>query len=51
MFLHTGSHGIYHTAADDPDTLDYEGIELICDYAYDIIIQVGLDYRLHGEER
>ena len=49
VFLHTGLHRLYHTSADDPGTLDYDGIELICDYAYDMIVQVvGLDYRLYG---
>lgn len=52
VFLHTGLHKLYHRKSDDPHTIDYDGIELICDYAYDLIIQVvGLDYRLYGGAR
>lgn len=41
LWLFTGSHSLYHTSRDDPDTLDYEGIGKVCDYAYDIIIQTA----------
>lgn len=40
VFLHTGDHDLYHTGWDDADTLDYVGLGQICDYAFDIVIQV-----------
>lgn len=36
-FLHTGLHRDYHRTTDDADKINYEGIEEICDYAYDLI--------------
>ena len=45
--LHTGLHNVYHTTRDDAHTLDYEGLDRITDYAYDIIMQVvGFDYKI-----
>lgn len=41
LWLFTGTHSLYHTSRDDPDTLDYEGINRVCDYAYDIILQTA----------
>lgn len=42
VFLHTGTDfGTYHQPYDKPATLDYEGMDLICDYAYDMIGQIA----------
>lgn len=39
IFLNTGLKQNYHNSTDDADTLDYEGMERIADYAFDIILQ------------
>lgn len=56
IFLHTGVTSTYHTYKDDTDTLDYEGMFAIYNYAYDIIVlKAGIsqdppdDYILHDE--
>jgi Iap family predicted aminopeptidase len=37
-FLHTGTaFGTYHKTTDKPDTLNYRGMEAICNFAYDFI--------------
>jgi len=38
LFLHTGLTNDYHTYRDDADTLDYDGMQAIFNYAYDIIV-------------
>lgn len=40
-FLHTGGHNYYHTPADTPDKLNYEGIEKISKYALELIWKVS----------
>lgn len=53
IFLITGDHALYHTSSDDSNTLDYQGLAKICNYAYDIIIQVAgerRNYDLGGGE-
>ena len=39
-FLHTGLHSRYHTPADKPDTLNYEGIEKIAKYSFELLWKV-----------
>jgi Zn-dependent M28 family amino/carboxypeptidase len=39
IFLNTGLNGPYHSSLDDADTLDYPGIEKVCDYAFGLIMQ------------
>ena len=34
FFISTGSHGDYHTPADDADSINYEGMKKIIDYIY-----------------
>jgi hypothetical protein len=41
IFLNTGLKQNYHNSQDDADTLDYEGMGEITDYAFDIILQVS----------
>ncbi len=42
VFLHTGTDfGTYHTPADTADTLNYGGMELICEYAFEIVNQMA----------
>lgn len=39
-FLHTGLHRWYHTPGDTADKLDYDGIEKISKYCYDLSLAV-----------
>lgn len=39
-FLHTGLHDYYHTTKDDPDRINYSGMEQITKYAYELIYQI-----------
>ena len=41
VFIHTGLHKKYHTYADDATTLDYAGMEKVCEYVYHLIIIVA----------
>lgn len=41
VFLHTGLHRRYHEPTDDAETLDYDGMEQIADYAEDLIRQLA----------
>jgi len=52
IMLITGLHDKYHTSRDDSDTLDYEGIERVTDYAFDIILKTAgrQEYRLYGRD-
>lgn len=48
VLIHTGLHNRYHTYADDADTLDYKGMEKVCDYVYHLIIAlVGSERQLY----
>lgn len=40
-FLHTGGHNYYHTSADTPDKINYDGIEKISKYALELIWKVS----------
>lgn len=40
VFLHTGLHSRYHKSTDDPDTLNYEGMEEITRYACELAYRV-----------
>ena len=49
VFLHTGLHRDYHRPSDDADKINYQGLEKVCDYAYDLlnkVIGTKLDYTL-----
>ena len=39
-FLHTGLHSRYHTPADKADTLNYEGIEKVAKYSFELLWKV-----------
>ncbi len=49
VFLHTGPHRDYHRPSDDANKINYQGLEKVCDYAYDLLNKVmgtKLDYTL-----
>jgi Zn-dependent M28 family amino/carboxypeptidase len=52
MMLITGLHDKYHTSRDDADTLDYEGLEKVANYAFDIIVHIAgrQEYRLYDPQ-
>jgi hypothetical protein len=37
IFLHTGTHKHYHTPTDDFETINFEGIEQICKYTFELV--------------
>lgn len=39
-FLHTGMHRMYHTPDDKPDTLNYQGIEKVARYTFELVWKV-----------
>ena len=39
-FLHTGLHPRYHTPDDKADTLDYDGIEKLTKYSFELIWKI-----------
>lgn len=45
-FLHTGSHPHYHTPDDTPDKINYDGIEVIARYGFELAWKV-----VQGEDR
>ncbi len=40
VFLHTGLHRDYHRPSDDAHKINYEGLAMICNYAYDLTNKV-----------
>lgn len=40
VFLHTGLHPYYHTPEDDADKINYEGLEQITKYAFELAWQI-----------
>lgn len=40
VWLFTGTHRDYHKASDTPEKLNYEGMDAICDYAFDLVTKV-----------
>lgn len=40
-FLHTGGHSYYHTPEDDPEKLNYKGLELVSKYAFELILEIS----------
>ncbi len=40
-FLHTGGHSFYHTPEDDPDKLNYVGLEMVSKYAFELILKIS----------
>ena len=45
-FLHTGGHNYYHTPADTPEKLNYDGIEKISKYALELIWKVSEEEKI-----
>jgi hypothetical protein len=41
VFLHTGSHPYYHTPKDTPDKINYEGMEAITRYTFELIWSIA----------
>jgi Zn-dependent M28 family amino/carboxypeptidase len=37
VMLHTGLHPDYHRPTDTADKINYDGMELVCNYAYDLV--------------
>lgn len=44
-FLHTGGHANYHTPNDTPDKINYEGLERVARYAFELSWKVCQDDR------
>lgn len=40
MFVFTGIHEDYHTPADDPNTINYEGEKQVADFIYNIVLEI-----------
>lgn len=40
MFVFTGIHEDYHTPADDPNTINYEGEKQVADFIYSIALEI-----------
>lgn len=40
VFLHTGLHDDYHRKTDVASKLNYDGMDAICDYAFDFVIKM-----------
>lgn len=48
VLIHTGLHKRYHKHTDDADTLDYAGMEKVCEYVYQLIALVaGAERKLY----
>ncbi len=41
LFFFTGAEDYYHTPADDPENLNYRGIEMIAGYAFDLLTDIA----------
>jgi hypothetical protein len=41
-FLHTGIHAYYHTNDDDVERIDFDGLEMVTEYAFDILWQIDV---------
>lgn len=41
VFLHTGTHGDYHTPSDTPDKINYDGMQDIARYAFELAWEVS----------
>lgn len=42
-FLHTGGHPYYHTPQDTPDRINYNGIEKVSKYAFELCYNIQLE--------
>lgn len=42
-FLHTGLHEYYHTPEDTPDKINYEGVQQVAKYAFELAFRVAND--------
>ncbi len=40
-FMHTGGHSHYHTPTDTPDKINYEGIEKVAKYTFELVYKVA----------
>lgn len=43
FFLTTGAHTDYHTPLDDREKINYDGLEMVTRFSYDLISQLALD--------
>lgn len=48
VFLHTGLHPDYHRPTDDADKINYDGLELVCNYAYDLVNLISVEETPHN---
>ena len=46
LHFFTGQHADYHKPSDDSDKLNYEGMQMVSDYIYNIIVDLDDDDRL-----
>jgi len=52
--INTDGSQLYHTPADDADTLDYPGVRKLTNYAFDLAVQVSgraKDYKIWGLDK
>ena len=43
LFFHTGGHNLYHTTGDEIDTLDFDGLEKLTKFIFDLTFTLSLD--------
>ena len=43
LFFHTGGHSLYHTTGDEIDTLDFDGLEKLTKFIFDLTFTLAVD--------
>ncbi len=43
LFFHTGGHNLYHTTGDEIDTLDFDGLEKLTKFIFDLTFTLAVD--------
>ena len=43
LFFHTGGHNLYHTSGDEVDTVDFDGLEEITKFVFDLTFTLAVD--------
>jgi len=43
LFFHTGGHNLYHTTGDEVDTLDFNGLEELTKFIFDLTFTLAVD--------
>jgi hypothetical protein len=43
LFFHTGGHNLYHTTGDEVDTVDFDGLEKITKFVFDLTFTLAVD--------